>query len=220
MAPRRRAAARTTVHSVRAARRASGLPTAADAFDRRWLARPAAGCVRCVRQMTLLAALLVSLATATFADGGLVRVSRASGPLRITVFTTPTPLRVGPIDISVLVQPVGSDAPLLDLPISLSLYADGDSTRQLTASATHAQATNQWLSSARLRLPAAGHWTATVQVADQSVQFDFAAEPPVGHLAAFWPYLVLPFACVLVFALHQWRAATMHASAAALRRGA
>src|SRR5262245_59336548 len=43
----------------------------------------------------------VSLA---WADGGTLRLSEHKGDYRITVFTSPTAMRAGPVDVSVLVQ--------------------------------------------------------------------------------------------------------------------
>jgi len=37
-------------------------------------------------------------------DAGAVRVSQRHGNRQITVFTDPTPLRAGPVDVSILVQ--------------------------------------------------------------------------------------------------------------------
>ncbi len=45
--------------------------------------------------------------SAVFGDGGAVRFSGQQGDWRITVFTSPTPLRAGPVDVSVLVQDAG-----------------------------------------------------------------------------------------------------------------
>src|SRR5437868_5841580 len=42
--------------------------------------------------------------SAARADGGMIRLSEQNGKYRITVFTSPAPLRAGPVDISVLVQ--------------------------------------------------------------------------------------------------------------------
>jgi hypothetical protein len=149
------------------------------------------------------ALLALLLALRAEADGGLVRISQPVGPYTVTVFSAPTPLRVGPIDLSVLVQRDGT--PVLDLPVSMVLR-NGDT--RLEAPATHAAATNKLLYAAPLLLPAAGRWVVNVTVGVESVGFEMDAEPALGVLA-FWPYLVLPFVCVALFAVHQWRSARM-----------
>jgi hypothetical protein len=149
--------------------------------------------------MGRLAALLVLLlAPRVAADGGLVRLSQPVGPYTVTVFSAPTPLRVGPIDLSVLVQRDGT--PVLDLPVSMVLRSD---ETRLEAAATHAAATNKLLYAAPLVLPAAGRWVVNVTVGVESVGFEMDAEPALGVLA-FWPYLVLPFVAIALFVLHQW----------------
>ena len=62
------------------------------------------------------------------ADGGTVRFSEERSGRRITVFSTPTPLAVGPADISVLVQDLESGRPLLDG--SIVVHSFGRSPRE------------------------------------------------------------------------------------------
>ena len=50
---------------------------------------------------------VIAIGTATaFGDGGTVQFSKVVDNYRITVLTTPSPLRTGPIDMSFLVQEV------------------------------------------------------------------------------------------------------------------
>src|SRR5581483_8908588 len=60
------------------------------------------------RDRTLLPALPVAVLTLipslATADGGSLRLSEQDGNYRITVFTSPSPPRAGPVDVSVLVQ--------------------------------------------------------------------------------------------------------------------
>ncbi len=54
-----------------------------------------------------LAAAWIVLGAATsvaWADGGAVRFLERRGDRLVTVFTSPTPLRAGPVDVSVLLQ--------------------------------------------------------------------------------------------------------------------
>src|SRR5580704_13866550 len=48
------------------------------------------------------------------ADGGTVRYYDRLGDYRVTVFTSPAPLRAGPVDVSVLVQNVETGQPIVD----------------------------------------------------------------------------------------------------------
>lgn len=70
----------------------------------------------------LVAALAGALLPASApADGGRVCASRAAGSLVVTLFTAPVPLRVGPADLSVLVQDRTSRSALLDATVHLQL---------------------------------------------------------------------------------------------------
>lgn len=136
-----------------------------------------------------------------WADGGLVRLSQVAGPYTITVSSAPTPLRAGPIDLSVLVQRRDGGAPVLDAAVAVALRS-GDAHIEQTA--THAAATNKLLYAAPLLLPAAGRWAVAVTVGGETIHFEMDAEPAASEALAFWVYLVLPFVAIAVFALHQW----------------
>ena len=62
---------------------------------------------------TLQFAILFFLGSApAYADGGSVLLSEKRGDYRITVFSSPSPFREGPVDISVLVQDAVTGQPL------------------------------------------------------------------------------------------------------------
>lgn len=141
-------------------------------------------------------------------DGGLVRATESSGPFVITVLTSPTPLRAGPADVSVMVQHRDTSAPVLDARVSLVLGRRDDAGAPIAVAVTRAQATNKLLYAAPVEVPAAGVWDAAVSVergddrARVGVALDVETARPGGW--AVWPYLALPPAAVAVFALHQW----------------
>jgi hypothetical protein len=148
-------------------------------------------------------ALLV--ATAAHGDGGLLRASEAAGPLVVSIFTAPTPLRVGPADVSIMVQATDDHSAVLDAEVQVVLHGPGV---ERTATATRAAATNKLLYAALLDLPAPGHWTLAAEVragarrAHVSCEVDVA--PALPPALAFWPYLALPGLAIALFALHQW----------------
>src|SRR5260370_24925363 len=55
------------------------------------------------------------------ADGGTVRLSEQKGSYRITVFTAPTLVRAGPVDISVLVQDADTGQPASGVQVSIEV---------------------------------------------------------------------------------------------------
>jgi hypothetical protein len=157
-----------------------------------------------VRLRSAVLALLLAAASAR-GDGGVLRLSQPAGPFEISIFTAPTPLRVGAADVSVMVLARPDREPVLDAQVRVLLRA-GNLER--TVAATRAAATNKLLYAAAVDIPAAGQWTLAVHVvspageADVSCAVDVA--PPRPPFAAFWPYLVLPAVAVALFAVHQW----------------
>ena len=82
------------------------------------------------------------------------------GPLIVTVFSAPVPLRVGSADLSVLVQTVRDASPVLNAEVALQLSSPGSPAIHVPA--TRAQATNKLLYAAHPVLPSAGQWRLTV----------------------------------------------------------
>jgi hypothetical protein len=141
------------------------------------------------------------------ADGGVVRMSEVKGSFLVTVFTAPTPLRAGPVDVSVMVQESGGQRPVLDASVSIVLRSKVDDA-VLRAAATRAQATNKLLYAAIVDLPAPGDWDLEVTVergpTSARVQTVLSAIAPVAALLSLWPYLAFPAVVIALFALHQW----------------
>ncbi len=161
---------------------------------------------RLLRLATALAVLVVP--AVVHGDGGLVRVSQTAGPFTVTVFTAPTPLRAGPVDVSVLVQETHGGDVIADADVSVVLRARDDPARQVRATALHEQATNKLLYAALLDLPAAGAWQVEVAVthagSTATLAFDVDAAPPLPPWRAYWPYFALPPFAIAIYALHQW----------------
>src|SRR5215472_7163787 len=131
-------------------------------------------------------ALLV--ATAAWADGGEMCVTQAAGPFEITVFTAPSPPRVGPIDISVLVVDHAGHAPVLDADVQVELRSATPPALPRTATASHAGAVNKLLYATALEAPSAGPWVLEARVRtggeSASVSCQLAVESPLGPLLA------------------------------------
>jgi len=144
-------------------------------------------------------------ASPAYGDGGLLRLNQTAGPFEISVFTAPTPLRAGTADVSVMVLSRPDRAPVLDAQVRLTLRS---AERELTAEATRAAATNKILYAAALDFPAPGAWALAVHVAspagEAGVSCAVDVAPPRPPLAIFWPFLLLPAAAVVLFAVHQW----------------
>jgi hypothetical protein len=92
----------------------------------------------------LIPALVILVQATAWADGGTVQLRQQSGDLLITVFTSPGPLSVGTVDISLLLQNRDGLEPVLDAKVSLILRED-DSTLELQVQPTREQARNKLL---------------------------------------------------------------------------
>jgi hypothetical protein len=142
------------------------------------------------------------LAGAAFADGGVLRLSQASGAFVISVFTAPEPLRSGRAEVSVLVQ--SRDTVVLDAAVELRLRAP-EGTEQTIATAR--QAMNQLLHSGFVELNRPGRWRLTVTVrragafAIVSSDLDVGSAPP--GVTAHWTPLTLPALCILLFVVRE-----------------
>jgi len=78
-----------------------------------------------MRQCLLIAVVCLASPAMVRADGGAVRLSERQGGYQITAFTSPTPFRAGPVDISVLVQDAATEK---RRPIFVSSFASHRST--------------------------------------------------------------------------------------------
>jgi hypothetical protein len=139
------------------------------------------------------------------ADGGAVRLRERAGGYQITVFTSPTPLRVGPVDVSVLVQDAATEECLPKALITVRLTARG--TREvLEYSATSEAATNKLLRAAEFQLPKPGWWDVAVAVEGSHgpalVRFELQANEPPPRWMDLWPWFSWPAFAIALFGVH------------------
>lgn len=112
---------------------------------------------------------LVALATPLLANGGTVRISRQPvGSLLASVFSSPTPLRTGEVDISVLVQDsagavLGVPVLVEAVPVAVEATSPPDPVRQ---PATRQQATNKLFRAAKFDVGVPGEWEFRVRVGE------------------------------------------------------
>lgn len=156
------------------------------------------------------AVLLVPLLAATArGDGGTLRTSQVKDGYRVSVFTAPTPPRVGTVDCSVLVQEAVTGKPLPELPVLVTAWPLEAPHRHVSAAATAEAATNKLFRAALLELAESGTWQVRVEVQGPAGPVGVAFELEVGAAPPRWPELAgwigWPFAAVLLFALHRAR---------------
>lgn len=141
------------------------------------------------RSLQAIPELLVGRAAPIVANGGTIRVAdQPAGPYRVTVMTSPTPMRVGTTDLSV-VATVGVGEQVPDATVIVRAVRQGDSAPTITVPATHDLATNKAFYAANVDVTAAGRWTFFVDVRGKegqgSVQFSADVLPSVLSMSPF-----------------------------------
>ncbi|HUG41725.1 MAG TPA: hypothetical protein VMM12_14645 [Longimicrobiales bacterium] len=110
------------------------------------------------------AALLLGIAAPLLANGGTVRVSRQHlGAYLVSVMSSPTPLRTGEVDISVLVQDSAHDV-VPGVPVVVEAVPLGWEAAPIRHPATRQQATNKFFLAAKFDVETAGEWEFRVRV--------------------------------------------------------
>lgn len=139
--------------------------------------------------MRALPALLAIRPAPLQANGGTIRVAdQPAGPYRVTVMTSPTPMRVGLTDLSVVVT-VGVGQQVPDATVTVRATRQGESPSARSFPATHDLATNKAFYAANVNLPTSGRWTFLVDVRGKegqgSVQFSADVLPSVLNMSPF-----------------------------------
>ncbi len=144
----------------------------------------------------------------SWADGGTVRLSRDAGRYRLTVFTDPTPLRAGPVDVSVVVQ----DRQTAELITTAKINVRASQVEQpngvvITQVAQSGSAANKLLQAAQFELPDSGVWRFDVDVVGESEStrgsFEVEVLGPKPRWVELSVWIGLPFLLIGVFAAHE-----------------
>lgn len=154
--------------------------------------------------LLLMLSLFATPDSVALANGGTVQVSNhVSGPYQVSVFTSPSPIRVGIIDVSVLVQRPGSSDVVQDAVVMVSVEGVQLGVAPAVYEATHEQATNKLYYAANVHLPSEGRWAMEVVVLGQqgeaTVSFEVQAtrETLMDRPAALAAVIAVPVLLVL-----------------------
>jgi hypothetical protein len=143
-----------------------------------------------------------------WADGGAVRFSERRNDRLVTVFTSPTPLRAGPVDISVLLQDANSGTPVLGTAIVVHAWAVQRESQDISAPATSEAATNKLLRAAQLNFAEPGSWHVSVDVQGLStappIGFDVEVARPLPPWLHLGVWIAWPLVPIGLFACHHW----------------
>ncbi len=157
----------------------------------------------------VLAIVLAAMPGQVMADGGDVRLSTVLEGRRITAFTSPSPLRAGNVDVSVLVQDAATGALQDDLAATVKAFPIGSDLAPIEVLAAHEAATNKLLRSARFELPSAGRWRMEVVISDRGnkscAAFDVVAAEPLPPWDALWMWIASPVIPIALYTLGEVR---------------
>ncbi len=157
---------------------------------------------------------LLLMPSAAVADGGALRLSDEKDGYRIAVFTTPTPLRAGPADISVLVQDAatGELASGVQVVITARKQDGGHHVLMVDAEicqpATTEAATNKLYYAATFNLPEAGWYSVEISIVGAkgatNASFDVEAAGPLPPALTVLPWVAWPLVAIALFVIHQF----------------
>jgi len=163
--------------------------------------------VRLVTGVLLISGLL-ALPVPALADGGALRLSEERGNYRVAIFTSPTPLRAGPVDISILAQDAATHDPVSDVQIMVKAARSDRRGAAIHRPATFEAATNKLFQAAALNLNEPGWWHVDIgldgPLGEELVAFDIEVEKPLPRYLAMWPWLTWPALPILLFGAHQF----------------
>ncbi len=165
-------------------------------------------------RMTLL--MLVVAALPAWADGGVLVGKQEWGTLRASVFGSPSPLRAGPADISVLLQDDGKPALTAVVSFRWTSLGGGEewlppccsmTTDKEVTPAALGHSGNRLLYSAMLPIKSSGPGHLDIQVEHDGqthhASFELTAAPPPPASARYWPWLAITPLAIAGFVLHQ-----------------
>lgn len=137
-----------------------------------------------------------------------MRLSEQKGEYRITVFTAPTPVRAGLVDISVFIQDASTSEPIPEARITVHATPRDRPKETIRCPATTEAATNKLFQSAVFELPEPGRWDVVVVVErfdeQMEVRFDLEADEPLPRVGEMTPWIAWPGLAVFLFGVHQW----------------
>jgi hypothetical protein len=159
-------------------------------------------------RVLLLAVFLFQPLAALQADGGAIRFSERRGNYRITVFTSPTPLRAGPVDVSVFVQDAATGEPISDAQITVRASPRERPEATIQQDATIEAATNKLFQAALFGLPEAGCWDVAIIAKGLrepvELHFEIEADEPLPRVWEMTPWIAWPAVVVVLFLAHKW----------------
>lgn len=145
----------------------------------------------------------LAFAAEALADGGAVQLSQVSGSYRVTLLTSPTPVSVGPIDVSVVVSDAESGEDIRDAKIAVSFAPADESDAPLTRSATSDASPTGLFQMATVDAYRPGTWTLVADIDGPAgrarVTTDLQVAPAIPRWSTFLGWIVLPLAPIVLY---------------------
>jgi hypothetical protein len=141
-----------------------------------------------------------------WSDGGTVQLRRDTGDIVITVFTSPSRLSVGPVDISVLLQSRNGLEPVLDAEVFVFLRENASGV-EFQAHPTREQARNKLLYAAPIMFPQPGQWRIAVRVVRNGKQTEaggiLEVAPAHNQAISYAGYVAFPPIMIALFVVRE-----------------
>jgi hypothetical protein len=154
----------------------------------------------------LLSSLIPHPSSLARADGGTLRLRERVGNYQVAVFTSPTPFRAGPVDISVLIQDVAAGEHVAEARVTVRLTARG-SGQVVDYPATTDAASNKLFHAVVFQLPEPGWWDVDVAIdgpqGSARIRFAVEADEALPRWQTLWPWFGWPVLAVGLFGIHQ-----------------
>jgi hypothetical protein len=140
-------------------------------------------------------------------DGGTLREWKRLEGYDIAVFTDPTPVVTGSVDVSVLLLDPATGEPISDADITVEIALSDRPGAALRRAVTSEAATNKLLRAALFELPLPGRCGVLVTVegprGHAQVQFDLDVARSSTPSPGLWPWILWPFPVIAIYATHR-----------------
>ena len=157
-------------------------------------------------ELLLLSSFILHPSSFLRADGGTLRLHEQAGNYQVAVFTSPTPLRAGPVDVSVWVQDAATGESVTEACVTVRLTARGSGAVAEYQATTDA-ATNKLFRAAVFQLPEPGWWDVDVTIegphGSARVPFGVEADDALPRWRTLWLWFGWPALAVALFGIHQ-----------------
>jgi hypothetical protein len=139
-------------------------------------------------------------------DGGTLRAWKQHGDYEIAIFTDPSPVVVGPVDVSVLLIDRKTGEPDGKARLTVEVFPEGRPDRAVRRLATEQAATNKLFRAANFELREAGRCGVDVRIEGPvdrvTIHFDLIVGMPWSARIGIWPWVLWPLLAIGLYGMH------------------